>query len=176
MDVVVCPLSAVDQVIARHRPSHLISLLSAEELFPMPGAIAPERHLKVASNDIVAPADGLVAPAAAHALAVVDFATAWDRRAPIAIHCFAGISRSTAAALIVLCALEPDCDEGTIAAELRAAAPFAAPNRLLVSHGDAVLGRGGRLIAAAEAMGSPVLCAEGRPFALRLRTPPGGAP
>ena len=57
------------------------------------------------------------------------------------IHCFAGVSRSTAAAFIAACALAPNRDEATIARALRAASPTATPNARLVALADAALGR-----------------------------------
>ena len=56
------------------------------------------------------------------------------------VHCWAGISRSTAAAFISLCAINPDAPEELIAARLREASPTAYPNRLMVRLADAALG------------------------------------
>ena len=73
------------------------------------------------------------------------------------IHCWAGISRSTAAALISLCALNPRCAEHLIARRLREASPTAYPNRLMIRLADAALGRKGRMVAAVEAIGRGVV-------------------
>ena len=43
-----------------------------------------------------------------HVEKLVDFVSGWDRAAPMVIHCFAGISRSTAGAFITACALNPN--------------------------------------------------------------------
>jgi predicted protein tyrosine phosphatase len=48
-----------------------------------------------------------------------------------------------------------------IARAMRRRAPHAQPNRLLVSHADDALGRGGAMIAALAGMGAPVLVEEG---------------
>ena len=50
-------------------------------------------------------------PCEEHVADLVQFALDWDRKAPLLIHCWAGISRSTAAAFITLCALNPQADE-----------------------------------------------------------------
>ena len=50
-------------------------------------------------------------PCETHVADLVQFARDWDRKAPLLIHCWAGISRSTAAAFISLCALNPEGDE-----------------------------------------------------------------
>ncbi|MFV2091584.1 MAG: tyrosine phosphatase family protein [Hyphomicrobiales bacterium] len=136
-----------------------------------PGGIDPDHHLKISVNDIAVPAPGLVAPSHAHAQAIIDFAGRWDRAAPMLIHCYAGISRSTAAALIVLCACEPPGQEASLAGKMRAAAPFARPNPLLISSADAVLGRGGKLTEALLAMGNAELAWQGELFRLSVTAP-----
>ena len=68
------------------------------------------------------------------------------------IHCYAGISRSPAAALIAM-VLDAPGREQAAALTLREAAPHAQPNRLLIELSDDLLGRGGRLVAALDAMG-----------------------
>ena len=92
----------------------------------------------------------------------------WDRAEPLLIHCFAGVSRSTAAAFIAACALAPERDEFAIARSLRAASPTASPNARLVALADAVLDRGGRMNEAIEAIGRGQDCEEGVPFGLEV--------
>ncbi len=84
------------------------------------------------------------------------------------IHCFAGVSRSTAAAFIAACALAPKRDEIDIAHALRAASPTATPNARLVALADHALGRSGRMNEAIAAIGRGRDCFEGEPFALEL--------
>ena len=62
-------------------------------------------------DDITEAADGFTPPAAAHINTTLDFVRRWDRRAPLVVHCFAGISRSTATAFMAVCALNPERDE-----------------------------------------------------------------
>jgi len=83
------------------------------------------------------------------------------------IHCWAGISRSTAAAFTALCLLRPSTDEEQIAWELREASPSATPNRLIVQLADDVMGRGGRMVRAIEKIGRGEEAYEGTPFVLR---------
>jgi predicted protein tyrosine phosphatase len=92
----------------------------------------------------------------------------WDRTAPLVVHCWAGISRSTAAAFVSVCALRPDRDERDIAWMLRRASPTATPNSRIVSFADVLLGRNGRMVAAVEAIGRGEIAAEGVPFRLDL--------
>jgi predicted protein tyrosine phosphatase len=86
----------------------------------------------------------------------------------LVIHCFAGISRSTASAFTIACALNPNRDEVTIARQIRAASPSAYPNRRIVTLADQVLTRNGRMVAALEAMGPGDMSVSGRPFRVDL--------
>jgi predicted protein tyrosine phosphatase len=125
-------------------------------------------HLRVQMDDITEAMDGFVAPTEAHVEKVLTFVRGWDRRAPMVIHCYAGISRSTASAFTAVCALNPHRDEMAIARLIREASPIAAPNRLIVSLADKALGRDGRMLRALDAMGPGSMTVEGRPFRLDL--------
>lgn len=167
--IYVGPLSAVDTTIRRSRCSHLVTLINDETMIPTPATILPDRHLRLAMNDIAEPQPGLVPPGVDHVAELIDFAITWDRRAPMLIHCWAGISRSTAAAFIALCALNPNVDEHRIAGAIRRASATATPNRLLVALADEALGRQGRMIGAVEAIGRGQVAIEARVFALAAR-------
>ncbi|MBO0766716.1 MAG: protein tyrosine phosphatase [Hyphomicrobiaceae bacterium] len=162
----VCPLSAVPQVIAGCGASHLVTCLQNEVLVETPLAIRPGNHMRLHIHDIAEPIEGHVAPSGEHVARLVDFAMAWDRVGPMVIHCWAGISRSTAAAFIALCALNPNAPEARIAWLLRSASPTAYPNRLMVRLGDSALGRAGRMVAAVEAIGRGEIAREAVPFSL----------
>ena len=82
----------------------------------------------LAVSDIVEPTPGQILPDPAHLDELLGFVHSWDRAAPMLIHCFAGVSRSTAAAYIAACALMPDRDEFAIAKALRSVSPTATPN------------------------------------------------
>ena len=84
------------------------------------------------------------------------------------MHCWAGISRSTAAAYILAIAINPDLDKEALAQELRRRAPSATPNPLLVSMADEKLGRGGRMVAAIARIGRGADAFSGTPFILPL--------
>lgn len=170
MEIIVCPLRSLESAIIAHGASHLVSLLSEPEMIATPDAIAPGRHLKLAINDIAEPAEGMVAPAIEHAERLIDFAAAWDHARPMVVHCYAGISRSTAAALIILAAMAGHGEELSIARAMRAASPHAAPNPLLILQGDRALTRSGKLVRAVEAMGAAEFAPEGNVFSLSPRT------
>lgn len=162
----VCPLSAVDQMIARTGARHLVTLINNQLMIETPPGIAPHRHLRVALNDIAGPQPGLVHPNEQHVASLIGFAMAWDHNAPILVHCWAGISRSTAGSFIVLCTLNPDASETHIAQALRTASPTATPNRLMIQLADDALMRRGRMVEAIERIGRGASALEAEPFSL----------
>ncbi|GAB4070411.1 tyrosine phosphatase family protein [Ancylobacter sonchi] len=162
----VCPLSRLEETVTRTGASHVLTVINVGTPVLRPAVIRAEDHLFVGFNDIVAPQEGLIHPAAEHVAAILAFARRWPREAPLVVHCFAGISRSTASAFIAACALDPEREEMAIARALRAASPSATPNALLVSLADAALGRQGRMSAAVAAIGRGREAMEGEPFEL----------
>jgi predicted protein tyrosine phosphatase len=159
--LLVTPLSSLSDALAAHGPSHLVSLLSPEHMIATPDGFSAAMHLKLGVNDIVDPAAGTAPPARRHIDELLAFSRSWDTSQPLLIHCWAGISRSMASAFTILCdRLGPD-REIEIARAMRQRAPHAQPNRLLVSHADDALGRGGKMIVALNSMGPPLLVEEG---------------
>jgi len=167
--IYVAPLSLVTTTVAEAQVSHLVTLINGETLIDTPPSIGPDRHLRLAMNDICEPREGLVLPCETHVADLVKFALDWDRRAPLLIHCWAGISRSTAAAFITLCALNPNVEELKVARALRRASPTAYPNRLLVALADEALSRDGRMMAAVEDIGRGKIVEEAEVFVLPAR-------
>jgi predicted protein tyrosine phosphatase len=165
--LVVCPAHHVADLIARRAPSHLLSLASPEAA-DAPAAMA--YHLRLTFNDIIEPRDGLVAPSAEMIGALLEFGRGWDGARPLLIHCWAGISRSCAAAFVLACDRNPG-RERAIADELRSRAPFATPNRLMVRLADDLLARDGRMVAAIDAIGRGAEAPHGEPFDLPIRYP-----
>ncbi|MGH6798683.1 MAG: tyrosine phosphatase family protein [Roseiarcus sp.] len=164
----VCSLALIAETVAKTGSRSLVTLLSPGTEVERPIGILPERHLYLAVSDIVEPAPGHVLPDAAHLDTLLGFVDAWDRAAPMLIHCFAGVSRSTAAAYIAACALSPKADEFAIARSLRTASSTASPNALLVALADHALGRRGRMSEAIAEIGRGQECFEGEPFTLEL--------
>lgn len=168
----VCSLSAMPVLAERLGASHLLTLVSDLDGIGTPPGIGPDRHLRLRFNDIEAPLEGYVEPNAGHVERIIEFASRWEQDAPLIIHCWAGISRSTAAAFVSLCALNPDAAEDVIARRLRQHSPTASPNRLIVRHADEQLGRSGRMVRAIEAIGRGEMTTEGVPFGLPVRFVP----
>ncbi|PRX10306.1 UNVERIFIED_ORG: putative protein tyrosine phosphatase [Martelella mediterranea] len=163
--IVVSPLARIGEMAARHDCRHMLSLMANGHDFARPGMIEPRRHLTLRMNDIAFAGTGnLVAPEASHIEQIIRFVRRCD--GPLLIHCWMGVSRSPAAALIAMLALEPDRDEFALAQNLRAQSPCATPNARLVALGDEALGCKGRLIAAVKAIGRGKDCQINIPFVL----------
>lgn len=164
----VSPLSQLAATAAASGARHLVTLLNVGMKVERPASIAPDRHLCLRLSDISAPREGHVLAAEDDVARLIAFLRAWDRQAPLLIHCWAGISRSTAAAFIAACALAPEREEAEVARALREAAPSATPNPRLVALADAALGREGRMTRAIAAIGRGAEAFEGTPFVMPL--------
>jgi predicted protein tyrosine phosphatase len=166
----VCSLEHLDETVEGTGASHVVTLLRDIHLIARlpPKGIDRKNHLVVGIDDITVPLDGYTHPAEKHLRQLLDFVRAWDRAAPLVLHCYAGISRSTASAFTAVCALNPERDEVSIAQALRKASPTATPNELIVSLADRLLERDGRMISAIESIGRGETAFEARPFRLDL--------
>ena len=166
--ILVTPLSAVEDTIRRYRPSHMMTLLSPEHMIETPAGIEAAQHLRLGVNDVSEVEAAEVPPSAHHVAEIVAFGRSWPAEAPLLVHCWAGISRSTAAAYIVLCDRFGPGTEIEIAQALRVRAPHAYPNSLMVSLADLALGREGRMIRAVNMIGRGKIVAEGECIELPL--------
>ncbi len=168
MVIHVCSLSRLHRTVEETGARHVVTLLRDVHLVQRPISITEDRHLVLGMDDIPEPADGYVAPGEDHVAKLIAFARAWDRSAPLVVHCYAGISRSTAGAFVTACALNPGRAETSIARELRRRSQTASPNRRIVSIADDLLGRNGRMVDAISAIGSGAAAHEAVPFQLEL--------
>jgi predicted protein tyrosine phosphatase len=159
--ILVSSLSAVERTIAAYRPSHMVSLLSPEYMIETPEQIIAERHLRLAVNDVLEIWASDSPPNEVHVARLIDFGRSWNADAPMLVHCWAGISRSMAAAYTLLCDRAGPGSEFEIARELRMRAAHAYPNALIVGLADRALGREGRMIEAVASIGRGEIVAEG---------------
>ena len=155
--LIVSPLRKVYDVWSERRPSRVISLLSQDESVPAFEGLNPDFHLKLyVERDACA---ATISDAAkGRAEEIIRFSQAWDGVGDIMLHCNRGVSRSMAAAFIILCMRDPNKAEALLAASLRRAAPHADPCPLIVSHADDLLDRDGRMLDAIEDLPPP--CAD----------------
>ena len=166
--IVVCGLNAAQSQIDLHTAKSVISILGPETPHRDFAGISSENHLKLTFNDINLETAGFIAAKTSDADKLVGFINNWDQQNPLLIHCWAGISRSTASAFTALCLLRPQADEVKLARMLREASPSATPNRLIVAQVDAMLNREGRMLNAVESIGRGANAFEGAPFILHI--------
>ncbi|WP_439814301.1 tyrosine phosphatase family protein [Zavarzinia sp. CC-PAN008] len=162
----VCPWAELSSLSARITPSHVVTLLDPGDHAETPEGVA--RHLRLGMNDVASPGPGLLPPAVEQVQDLIDFVQTWDETAPMLIHCFAGISRSTASAFVTMCLLN-EGQEREAAMVLRKAASHAAPNRRIVALADDLMGRGGRMVDAIAAIPPPRLTYMGAWFSVPSR-------
>lgn len=152
MKIHVSSLAKVHEVVAEHRPDRVISLLGPGSMFPVIADFPPGDHYKVELDDIRKPMAGYVTPEEGHLAKLIEFMQSWDPARVLVVHCWAGISRSSAAAMIAACLHNPDTDEAVIAKAIAEASPTAYPNTLIITLADKIMNRDGRMLAAAQAI------------------------
>jgi len=163
--IVISPLHVVEDLVATRGIGRVLGLLAGCNEHPdLPELAASGNHLKLTMHDIAMPVDGMTMPGADHVTTLIEFIADWDRQKPMLVHCWAGVSRSTASAYIAQCMLSPDRSETELATELRYLSPSATPNPLIIAHADVILGRDGRMVAAIENIGRGADAFEGNVF------------
>ena len=164
----VCSLARLHDTVETTGALHVVTLLKDTDRVERPRSIVPANHLILGMDDISSPMDGHIIPCGEHVTRLIEFVHGWDRAKPMVVHCYAGISRSTAGAFVAACALNPRRDEMAIAHELRRLSATATPNIRIVTLADQMLGRDGRMVAAIDAIGRGEMAYEGVPFRLDL--------
>jgi predicted protein tyrosine phosphatase len=164
----VCSLARLHATVDETGARHIVTLLRLTDRVERPRQIAPENHLVLAVDDIAMPMEGYTVPAEEHVERLIEFVGKWDRAAPMVVHCYAGISRSTAGAFVAVCALNPARDELAIAWDIRSASRTAQPNARIVTIADRLLKRQGRMVRAIETIGPGHAAMEGDPFRLDI--------
>jgi predicted protein tyrosine phosphatase len=135
--------------------THVLSILDPD--YPVPeafGAYGEHVRLELRFHDIIDPTPGMIPPSPEHAEAILGFgrSLAAEPNANLIVHCHAGISRSTASMALILAQAMPDATAAGVLAIVHGMREKAWPNLRLIELGDAMLGREGRLIAAAHAL------------------------
>ena len=164
MKIWVSPLCRVHEVAAEAGAVRAISLLSPKDIFPTLERVPTDFHHKAAMHDIREPSADLTPPGHGHVEEIIHFLNDWSVDDTLIIHCWAGVSRSTATAFTAACLKNPSVDETIIAHSLRAASPTAWPNSRLVGFADDILGRSGRMSRAIEEIGVGAPTLEAEPF------------
>jgi predicted protein tyrosine phosphatase len=164
--ITVCGLDELAEHAAA-RVTHVLSILD-------PGWPEPEilrnfdvhRRLRLHFHDVIEPSPGWIAPerwdvdlllAFGRNIADTDGGTAGPH---LLVHCHAGVSRSSAAAILILAQRHADRPADEVLAEVARLRPRAWPNLRMLELGDAALGRNGEIVAAVRAQYRRVLARE----------------
>jgi predicted protein tyrosine phosphatase len=135
--------------------SHVLSILDPE--WPVPdtfGSFGEHARLELRFHDVIDEAPGMVAPRREHVDQILafgrDLLAEQSGQASLLVHCHAGISRSTASMILILAQALPDLPADAIAQEVLRIREKTWPNLRIIEMGDALLGRGGEIVAAAH--------------------------
>lgn len=173
--LVLSSLERVKEAYNKYAPTRVISLLSEDELMPVFEGLDPAHHLKLyVERD--ACAKTISKAARRRAECIITFGRAWDGQGNILVHCYHGVSRSTAAAYIIACLMQPSMEEAALAQQLRDAAPHADPCPLIVAYADEILHRNGRMLDAIEDISLPCSQVSAPVLALPLDTSSAATP
>ena len=134
--------------------SHVLSILDPE--WPVPeafGSFGEHEKLELRFHDVIEAAEGDQAPGEEHVAQLLRFGRDLTAEPPpqahLLVHCHAGISRSTASMTLILAQALPQRSGAEVLAEVLRIREKAWPNLRILELGDAMLGRGGDLVAAA---------------------------
>jgi predicted protein tyrosine phosphatase len=135
----------------REKVKHILSCLDPTDRLVTPSFIDPARHLTLKMDDSENP-DDIYAPTLDDVIKVDHWVASVPPDARLLIHCFQGVSRSTAMTLGLLCQRS---DPVAAIARLKVIRPEATPNRLIVRLWDGYLKLDGRLVEAARVLPPP---------------------
>lgn len=154
MTIYISSLADMPGLVRRFGVRDLVSIIQPNAQPPTPSEVEPERHYRCPVDDIVEPRPGEVLPQTDHIAELITFLKTWDGEAPLLTHCHAGVSRSSAVALIAH-VLQTGNPVKSVKA-LRRASLYASPNRRIVALADSIMGFDGALVDARENIGPPI--------------------
>ncbi len=140
--------------------THVLSILDPDWADPPAFAAFPPHHrLALRFYDVIEPRPDQLAPTGADVERLLAFGREPDLAAGshLLIHCHAGVSRSTAAAALILAQAQPDRPAREALEAVAQLRPRAWPNLRILEFGDALLGRNGEIVAAVAAIYRRVL-------------------
>ncbi|HEV7440851.1 MAG TPA: protein-tyrosine-phosphatase [Methylobacterium sp.] len=126
--------------------SHVLSLLDPGTPEPESfGGFPAHRRTTLRFHDCLAPGEGLVPPERADVAAILAFGAEARGAAHLLVHCHYGLSRSTAALLILFAQDAPEMPAEALVERLHALREPAWPNARMIAFADTMLGRDGGL-------------------------------
>lgn len=139
--IIVCSLKDLETVCVSIKPSHVISVIDPGYAPKTPENV--KNHLKLGFDDIIEVSsknqifrlntDDIpqLPPNINHINSIIEFTDTWDKKTPIVIHCWCGVSRSMATASYLMCKEDPLNIDRNIR-YIRSIAPHANPNKVLI--------------------------------------------
>jgi predicted protein tyrosine phosphatase len=139
--IIVCALKDLKTVCESVNPSHVISVIDPGYAPDTPTGV--NQHLKLGFDDIidVSPNNQIfrlnadevpqLPPNSNHTESIIKFSDSWNKKTPIVIHCWCGISRSMASATYLMCKEDTSNIDRNIR-YIRSIAPHANPNKVLI--------------------------------------------
>jgi predicted protein tyrosine phosphatase len=161
--VTICGLEELAGHCSAPGVTHVLSILD-------PGWPEPEsirnfelgRRLKLNFHDVIEAEPGWIAPERFDVELLLAFGRNLGGTAPgtgaepaethLLVHCHAGVSRSTAAAILLLAQHEPARSAQDVVGQVIRARPRAWPNLRMIEMGDELLGRDGEIVASVTAL------------------------
>jgi predicted protein tyrosine phosphatase len=134
--------------------THVLSILDPGWPDPEPvNTFDLHRRLKLRFHDVIEPHPGAIVPERWDVELLLafgrDLRASWSTH--LLVHCHAGLSRSTAAATLVMAQTRPDRSADDLLREIVRLRPRAWPNLRILELGDELLGRRGEIVEAARA-------------------------
>ena len=154
----ICGLDELGDELEAFNPSHIISILDPGEddgdplIFDESIRVLSLRFYDVHAmggvvGTMLSARDRAEFPSIDHARDIFDFGREIPSGGRVLCHCWAGISRSTAAGFLLACLHLPAAEAMELIMELR---PGAMPNRLIVKFADRILRADGQMVAAVD--------------------------
>jgi predicted protein tyrosine phosphatase len=134
--------------------THVLSILDPG--WPEPDSLSKfdiSRRLRLRFHDVIESQPGWIAPERWDVELLLAFSRdlAGSKQAHLLVHCHAGVSRSTAAATLVMAQTCPDRPAAEVLGEVVRLRPRAWPNLRILELGDEILARHGEIVEAARA-------------------------
>jgi predicted protein tyrosine phosphatase len=147
MNIFVCSKSEVDTFIKDKSITHLISILDVKDTIPVAKKFNKNNKLTLFFDDTFDKTN-LFAPSKQDVIDILNWTALLPEDANLLIHCFAGISRSTAVALAVLVQKYKNVDKAI--KQLQIIRPIACPNSIISELADEILEMNGELYEKSE--------------------------
>jgi predicted protein tyrosine phosphatase len=151
-DLTICGIPELEQHCGAG-VTHVLSITAPEDPEPpVFAAFGPHQRLALRFHDIIEPTRDRLAPNREDVARLLAFGRGLRAGDRLLVHCHAGVSRSTAAATLILAQADPDWPAREVLEAVVKLRPRAWPNLRMLELGDQLLGRRGEIVAAAASI------------------------